>query len=1065
MRKALLLPALTLFFHACGGGGAAVTLDVRGGDGGPSADRIEADLAMPDVALPDGNDADLIDLLFDGGAEELAEPGCKPGEGCFLDPCSENLDCQSGWCVLHMGQAVCSTTCQEECPAGWGCKQVAGTEPDVVYICVSNAANLCKPCATAADCMSPAGQSDACLELPGEGSFCGAPCANGACPFGFSCTDASTVDGVALQQCLPDLGACPCTDTSVALGLWTPCETTGEFGACAGKRVCLAEGLSPCDAPDPAAETCNGLDDDCDGEVDEPDLVGGNYVNLCDDQNPCTVDSCAGDGGCKNAAKTEGECSDDDPCTVADHCDQGICVGELVDCDDGNSCTDDWCKVGGGCAHEDNSVACDDGDVCTVADQCSGGICAGTEVNCECLEDADCQALEDGNLCNGTLACDTTKLPHLCKVKAGTEVTCPAPAGVDAICLKAVCDPATGACAFAPDHEAMLCDDEDLCTVNDKCVAGTCTPGVQANCNDGNPCTDDACDSEDGCVHTANAATCSDGDACTVGDVCADGQCVPGGPMSCDDLNPCTTDWCDPAEGCAHVSANAACDDGNACTVADHCEAGQCVAGAGLDCNDDNICTNDTCDPKQGCIHQLNSAPCDDKDVCTTGDHCHLGACISSGTLACNDGNPCTDDGCHPLSGCAFTPNSAPCDDGNACTAGDQCVDGACKAPSLVNCTDGNPCTDDSCNPASGCVHSNFVGPCNDGDACTTDDVCANGACAPGAPLDCDDGNGCTDDSCNPAIGCVHVNSTEDCDDGNACTIADACADGQCTGQPLGCDDGNPCTDDSCDPDAGCQYVPNSLPCDDLDACTQNDLCGGGQCAGQVVECDDGNGCTEDSCAPETGCLHLPITPCCGNGQVEAGEGCDDGNLVGGDGCSADCQLEQKNCSAGGQAVSLAPSGTMMICEDPAHNTCEQDMEKLCPAGWHLCSHLEFYNRNTNWNATVTSSHRALGVIQCRGGGGAGHYTVPDAPHSSWNMSQDAQHNCYFGSSRPECTAGYGCNEKEANALCCAPNPKCGNGQVDSPEEACDDGNNSNGDACLNICAWRTPLGGGTNCN
>ena len=33
-----------------------------------------------------------------------------------------------------------------------------------------------------------------------------------------------------------------------------------------------------------------------------------------------------------------------------------------------------------------------------------------------------------------------------------------------------------------------------------------------------------------------------------------------------------------------------------------------------------------------------------------------------------------------------------------------------------------------------------------------------------------------------------------------------------------------------------------------------------------------------------------PVT--CGNGTVDAGEGCDDGNTVDGDGCSASCQPE-----------------------------------------------------------------------------------------------------------------------------------------------------------------------------
>lgn len=35
-----------------------------------------------------------------------------------------------------------------------------------------------------------------------------------------------------------------------------------------------------------------------------------------------------------------------------------------------------------------------------------------------------------------------------------------------------------------------------------------------------------------------------------------------------------------------------------------------------------------------------------------------------------------------------------------------------------------------------------------------------------------------------------------------------------------------------------------------------------------------------------------PVSPVCGDGQVDAGEGCDDGNIVDGDGCSAACTVE-----------------------------------------------------------------------------------------------------------------------------------------------------------------------------
>jgi hypothetical protein len=90
------------------------------------------------------------------------------------------------------------------------------------------------------------------------------------------------------------------------------------------------------------------------------------------------------------------------------------------------------------------------------------------------------------------------------------------------------------------------------CTADGTCESGACR-GASVSCDDGNPCTDDACDPVSGCVHTNNTAPCSDGNACTVGDACSGGACVPGAPASCDDGNCCTIDSCDPSTGCVHA--------------------------------------------------------------------------------------------------------------------------------------------------------------------------------------------------------------------------------------------------------------------------------------------------------------------------------------------------------------------------------------------------------------------------------------------------------------------------------------------------------------------------------
>jgi hypothetical protein len=224
-----------------------------------------------------------------------------------------------------------------------------------------------------------------------------------------------------------------------------------------------------------------------------------------------------------------------------------------------------------------------------------------------------------------------------------------------------------------------VCDDGDACTTSDSCISGACTGGPAPNCNDGQPCTDDACDSQAGCQNTPNVDPCNDGNACTTSDTCAGGVCVGGAQPNCDDGNPCTDDVCDVDIGCQSTANSAPCDDANACTTSDTCAGGTCVGGASLGCNDGNACTDDSCDVGSGCIHANNSAGCSDGNACTTSDTCSGGSCVGGAALPCNDGNVCTDDNCEPASGCTYPNNGVACDDGDSCTELDTCSGGSCS--------------------------------------------------------------------------------------------------------------------------------------------------------------------------------------------------------------------------------------------------------------------------------------------------------------------------------------------------------------------------------------------------
>lgn len=757
----------------------------------------------------------------------------------------------------------------------------------------------------------------------------------------------------------------------------------------------MAEDSStPDEAPDAAAtdQACDGAEDGdpCDdGDVCTDDdaclagaCVGGSSLT-CDDGNPCTDDSCDGDSGCvyeNNLA----DCDDGDACTTDDACADGTCGGTLIACDDSDACTSDSCDPATGCVHTPDAIDCSGED-----DACSVGVCQAGSGTCERRPAHDGNACDDADACTEQDACAAG-------VCTGQAVAC----DDGDPCTDDSCDPANG-CVHV--DNTVACDDGDACTEADRCGGGACQAGARVSCDDGNACTDDGCDVGRGCTHTNNTSACDDGNACTQSDRCGGGSCQAGAPIGCDDGNVCTDDGCDPTSGCTHSNNTLGCDDGNACTVGDRCGGGGCRGGSSLNCDDGNPCTDDSCDPALGCAHTNNGASCEDGNACTVNDRCGGGSCAAGNPIGCDDGNLCTADSCDPTLGCVHdgsgitvvcaadnlcdtrfrcqgdvagtcastskkdcsalgdachvgvcdpatgnciavaVVDGTGCDDGNACTQGDRCVAGSCQGAVAVSCEDGNPCTDDSCNPVSGCAHSNNANSCNDGDACTIADRCAGGVCLGGAARACDDGNRCTDDSCDPASGCVYGNNAASCDDGNACTTGDRCGGGSCAGNAVACDDLNPCTVDGCDPIGGCTHdgtgvtracapdsgcsvgfvcqgdaagtcaatgvldcsqlddacnvgmcdpsggvcvrvpVLDGTGCDDGDACSVADRCSAGTCVGGAPpDCDDGNACTDDACDSALGCQHLNNASACDDGSAcTSGDQCSGGSCVG----------------------------------------------------------------------------------------------------------------------------------------------------------------------------------------
>jgi uncharacterized delta-60 repeat protein len=145
-------------------------------------------------------------------------------------------------------------------------------------------------------------------------------------------------------------------------------------------------------------------------------------------------------------------------------------------------------------------------------------------------------------------------------------------------------------------------------------------------CDDGNVANGDCCSST--CTVEANGSSCNaDDDACTVADSCQAGSCVAGAPVVCDPEGECTlAGQCEPTLGICFYLPRAdgtACDDGEpgTCSTGDQCVAGVCAPAGGGDGDADGVCDADDDCPGVANADQVDidgdgaGDACDDADA------------------------------------------------------------------------------------------------------------------------------------------------------------------------------------------------------------------------------------------------------------------------------------------------------------------------------------------------------------------------------------------------------------------------------------------------------------------
>jgi hypothetical protein len=536
-----------------------------------------------------------------------------PDDPCKLPPSDPNyIDCDA---KIDEDVATTDPNVGVICSGGSGeCRQ--GTSQCIagVVSCIGGQIPVTETCN---------GKDDDCDTVIDEGFMVGTQCGSnvGECQQGQFVCDPQTGMSVCEGEKKPTAETCDGLDNDCDgvidngnPGGGMTCGTSvgeckpGTLLCTGGQLVCAGEKAR-------AAEVCDCLDNDCDGKVDEDPSTD---TAVCPGESKCVMCQCAQqcrDAGefaqsCpagKVALTTGGECR-----CVGERCKPSTCAAQTLKQNDEVVCAPDQ-KTVGPCVCKDNECA----------SLCSGVTCAGDLV-CD-AKDGLCKekscllpqfACATGELCNVTTkGCE----PDPC---ASTE--CPADQG----CRDGQCIPS---CAFV------------TCEADQVCKAGAC---VKDRCKGVNCAGFQVCNPENG--------------ECTAAGTCLSFACAPG--FLCDGVSgDCNADPCQRTT----------------CPKSQVCKEGECqlrCAPPLLEC--DGSCVNPEssrkfCGATNDCAGDNAGKTCTNKQVCSDGmcsDRCQ------AGYIACEGGciDPLSDEQhCGASADCTASRAGVSCGNGYRCQAGE----------------------------------------------------------------------------------------------------------------------------------------------------------------------------------------------------------------------------------------------------------------------------------------------------------------------------------------------------------------------------------------------------------
>ena len=257
-------------------------------------------IVSPDTTRlgPAGNDAGMG--MLDVGGNDVGPPPGDGGVSCATG-CDDGIACTIDTCVTGVCHHMPSGAM---CSAGMHCSVTDGCVPNGPMMCMSDAAcsdgnacngmETCHPGAAGANangcvagtpldcndgfaCTADSCAPSGCVHTPSD-ALCNAGCFTGAtCQVGVGCT------GGASMMCVPDGNGCtadpPTCDAASGMCLHPPRDEDRDGYPAAFVNGMACTGGTDCNDANAnvhpgATEICNGIDDNCNGQVDEGGVCG-----------------------------------------------------------------------------------------------------------------------------------------------------------------------------------------------------------------------------------------------------------------------------------------------------------------------------------------------------------------------------------------------------------------------------------------------------------------------------------------------------------------------------------------------------------------------------------------------------------------------------------------------------------------------------------------------------------------------------------------------------------------------------------------------------------------------